>query len=66
MNDRPEASSTSGHTGWRPEGGRFEIPDGPCYRFQDPSGNPPAILEFKRPGALEQAHEDEAKPHALR
>ena len=26
--------------GWRLEGVRFEIPDGPCYRFQDPSGNP--------------------------
>lgn len=52
--------------GWRPEGGRFEIPDGPCYRFQDPSGNPLAILEITRPGALEKAYEDEANPHALR
>ena len=38
--------------GWKPEGDRFEIPEGPCYRFNDPSGNALAILEIVRPGVL--------------
>jgi len=38
--------------GWKPEGERFEIPEGPCYRFNDPSGNPLAILEVVRPNVL--------------
>jgi len=38
--------------GWKPEGVVFEIPEGPCYRFNDPSGNPLAILEIVRPGVL--------------
>ena len=25
--------------GWRGEGEAFKIPNGPCYRFADPSGN---------------------------
>lgn len=25
--------------GWKPEGRPFEIPNGPCYVFDDPSGN---------------------------
>jgi predicted enzyme related to lactoylglutathione lyase len=42
--------------GWKPEGGPFEIPDGSCYRFNDPSGNPFAILEMTRPGALQKVY----------
>ncbi len=38
--------------GWKPEGALFEIPEGPCYRFNDPSGNPLAILEIVRPNVL--------------
>jgi hypothetical protein len=38
--------------GWKPEGERFEIPEGPCYRFNDPSGNPLALLEITRPRVL--------------
>jgi len=38
--------------GWKPEGERFEIPEGPCYRFNDPSGNPLALLEITRPNVL--------------
>ena len=38
--------------GWRPEGKSFEIPEGPCYRFNDPSGNALAIPEIVRPGVL--------------
>src|SRR5207302_1508038 len=35
--------------GWKPEGEQFEIPEGPCYRFNDPSGNPLALLQITRP-----------------
>ena len=38
--------------GWKPEGGKFEIPEGPCYRFNDPSGNPLALLQIVRPNVL--------------
>lgn len=38
--------------GWRPEAGPFEIPDGPCYLFRDPSGNQLAVLGNVRPDAL--------------
>jgi hypothetical protein len=39
--------------GWKPDGGRFEIPDGPCMNFKDESGNEYAILEMSRPHILE-------------
>jgi len=39
--------------GWKPKGARFEIPNGPCYVFEDPSGNEWAVFEDVRPGALE-------------
>ncbi len=35
--------------GWKPDGGSFEIPNGPCYAFEDPSGNRFAIFENVRP-----------------
>jgi len=35
--------------GWKPEGEKFEIPEGPCYRFNDPSGNLLALLQVVRP-----------------
>jgi predicted enzyme related to lactoylglutathione lyase len=38
--------------GWEPLGERFEIPEGPCYRFNDPSGNPLALLEITRPNVF--------------
>ena len=39
--------------GWRPDGGEFEIPNGPCYLFKDPSGNQMAIFQDVRPRLLE-------------
>src|SRR3972149_4338257 len=39
--------------GWKPDGGRFEIPNGPCYAFEDPSGNRFAIFENVRPAPFE-------------
>jgi predicted enzyme related to lactoylglutathione lyase len=38
--------------GWKPKDGPFEVPDGPVYTFQDPSGNELAILQVVRPHAL--------------
>jgi hypothetical protein len=40
--------------GWKPDGGSFEIPDGPCMNFRDESGNGYAILQMSRPHALEE------------
>jgi Glyoxalase/Bleomycin resistance protein/Dioxygenase superfamily len=40
--------------GWEPDGGRFEIPDGPCIRFKDASANEYAILQMTRPHILEK------------
>jgi predicted enzyme related to lactoylglutathione lyase len=41
--------------GWTPEGPAFEVPDGPCYLFKDPSGNELVIMGNERPRALEGA-----------
>jgi Glyoxalase/Bleomycin resistance protein/Dioxygenase superfamily len=42
--------------GWKPEGGSFEVPDGPCLNFEDESGNEYAILQMSRPHILEKEH----------
>jgi len=52
--DLSEVSSELEKRGWKPDGGRFEIPDGPCLNFTDKSGNEYAILEMKRPRILEK------------
>ncbi len=46
--------------GWKPEGESFEIPEGPCYRFNDPSDNPLALLEVVRPNVFGPSFEDES------
>jgi predicted enzyme related to lactoylglutathione lyase len=38
--------------GWKEHAGPLEIPDGPCYTFEDTSGNPLAVFGNERPGAL--------------
>jgi hypothetical protein len=38
--------------GRRSEGEAFEIPNGPCYRFADPGGNPYALFQNDRPEAM--------------
>ena len=48
-----EAAAALKKKGWVSDGGEFEIPDGPCLKFNDPSGNEFAILEMKRPRVLE-------------
>ena len=35
--------------GWVPENGPFEIQNGPCYTFRDPTGVRLAIYENQRP-----------------
>ena len=41
--------------GWKSDGRPVEIPPGPCYVFEDPSGNPIGIFENARPGLVAQA-----------
>jgi hypothetical protein len=41
--------------GWEPDGGVFEVPDGPCMNFKDRSGNEYSILEMRRPYVLEMS-----------
>jgi hypothetical protein len=52
--------------GWQSEGEAFEIPNGPCYRFTDPSGNPYALFQNDRPDAMERAYADLTNPRAIR
>lgn len=47
--------------GWKKDGERFEVPDGPCYNFKDHSGNEYAILEMSRPYILVQEFEKKRK-----
>ena len=54
VEDLQEAARVLRSRGWKPEGGSFEIPDGPCYNFKDKSGNEYAILQMKRPHILEK------------
>ena len=39
--------------GWQPDGEEFEIPNGPCYLFKDPSANEMAIFQDVHPRLLE-------------
>jgi predicted enzyme related to lactoylglutathione lyase len=52
--------------GWKSEGEAFEVPNGPCCRFVDPSGNPYAILQNDRPEAMERAYADPDNANAIR
>lgn len=49
VEDLAGVSDSLREKGWKPEGDPFEVPDGPCYRFNDPSGNPFALLQIVRP-----------------
>jgi predicted enzyme related to lactoylglutathione lyase len=54
VDDLDEAVEDLKRRGWKPEGGRFDIPDGPCINFEDGSGNEYAILQMSRPRILEE------------
>ena len=40
--------------GWTPESGPFEVPNGPCYTFRDPTGVRLAIYENQRPEVVQE------------
>ena len=40
--------------GWKADGKKFEVPDGPCINFNDESGNEYAIIQMTRPHVLEK------------
>jgi predicted enzyme related to lactoylglutathione lyase len=52
--------------GWQSDGEPFEIPNGPCVCFVDPSGNRDALFQNDRPDAMERAYADQGNPRALR
>jgi predicted enzyme related to lactoylglutathione lyase len=52
--------------GWHSDGDVFGIPNGPCYRFVDPTGNQFAIFQNERPDAMEKAYADTDNPNAIR
>jgi predicted enzyme related to lactoylglutathione lyase len=52
--------------GWQSEGEVFEIPNGPCVRFVDGSGNQFAMFQNDRPEAMQRAYADQSNPNAIR
>jgi len=56
-----EAAELLKGQGWKPDGGSFEIPDGPCMNFKDQSGNEYAILQMSRPHILEGKSRNEGR-----
>ncbi len=52
--------------GWQSDGDVFGIPNGPCCRFTDPSGNQMAIFQNDRPKAMETAYADADNAKAIR
>lgn len=64
--DLEAAAATLRDKGWKSEGEAFEIPNGLCYRFVDPSGNPYAIYQNDRPDAMERAYADQDNADAIR
>jgi predicted enzyme related to lactoylglutathione lyase len=39
VEDLKETAKALKARGWKPKGPKVEIPNGPCYVFEDPSGN---------------------------
>lgn len=56
VEDLPEAAAVLKARGWKSDGEKFEIPDGPCFNFKDESGNEYAILQMTRPHILEKQY----------
>jgi predicted enzyme related to lactoylglutathione lyase len=52
--------------GWQSDGEAFAIPNGPCYRFTDPSGNAYALFQNDRPEAMGRAYADPDNANAIR
>ncbi|MBO9129511.1 hypothetical protein [Bacillus sp. 165] len=51
--------------GWKEEAGPFGIPNGPCYLFQDTSGNSVVFFENVRPTAAEDSYRDEDNEYRI-
>ena len=49
VEDLKETETALKKRGWEPEGELFELPNGPCFIFKDPSGNRFAIFQDLRP-----------------
>ena len=49
VDDLKAAAKMLKKRGWKSDGRSFEIPNGPCYAFEDPSKNRFAIFENVRP-----------------
>ena len=60
--DIDEAAKQLKEKGWKADGNKFEVPDGPCINFKDESGNEYAILEMSRPYILQKEYK-ETKPN---
>jgi predicted enzyme related to lactoylglutathione lyase len=54
VDDLDATATTLRERGWKPEGQKFEVPDGPCYLFHDKSGNGLVIMGNVRPHVLER------------
>ena len=52
VEDLKKTSKWLREKGWKAEGSEFEVPEGPCCRFNDPSGNTLALLQVVRPGVF--------------
>jgi predicted enzyme related to lactoylglutathione lyase len=66
VGDLDAAAANLRARGWQSDGDVFEVPNGPCSCFTDPSGNRYALLQNDRPDALERAYADEQNPNAIR
>lgn len=53
VRDLKGVAATLRKRGWKADGRPFEIPNGPCYAFEDPSGNRLGIFENTRPQPFE-------------
>ncbi len=51
--DIKETAKALRKRGWKPDGRPFEIPNGPCYAFDDPSGNRLGFFQNDRPQPFE-------------
>jgi predicted enzyme related to lactoylglutathione lyase len=66
VEDLERVAQDLGRRGWRPASGPFDIPDGPCYVFADPSGNQLAVFGNVRPDALVRSYQDPDNEAAVR
>ena len=54
VDDITTAADELKRRGWKADGSKFEVPDGPCINFKDRSGNEYALIQMTRPHVLEK------------